>query len=396
MKILVLNCGSSSLKYQLIDLDDESVMAKGLVDRIGLNDSLLSHKPTGKDKYEVKADIENHDVAIKMVFDALVDKDHGVIADLKEIDGIGHRYVNGGALFPQSTITTEETIKDMETTFAMAPLHNPAHVMGMRACQKFMPGVPMVTVFDTSFHLTMPPKAYTYGIEADVAEKYHIRRYGAHGTSHKFISKRAYELIGNPDAKIVTCHLGNGSSISAVDGGKCVDTSMGFTPLAGVLMGTRSGDIDASVVTYLIDNGIVKAEDMANYLNKKCGFLGVSGVSSDLREVEAAAAEGNEQAQKSIDMFYYGVAKYIGAYMVAMGGLDAIAFTAGIGENSIAARKAILEYLSFMGVEVDDEANNVRGEERCITTPNSKIKAYLIPTNEELAIARDTLELISK
>lgn len=396
MKILVLNCGSSSLKYQLIDMEDESVMAKGLVDRIGIPDSLLSHKPTGKDKYEVKADIENHDVAIKMVFDALVDKDHGVIGDLSEIGGVGHRYVNGGALFPQSIITDEAVIKDMETTFAMAPLHNPAHVMGMRACQKLMPGTPMVTVFDTSFHLTMPPKAYTYGIESDVAEKYKIRRYGAHGTSHRYVSKRAYELLGNENAKIVTCHLGNGSSVTAVDAGKCVDTSMGFTPLAGVLMGTRCGDIDASAVTYLIDNGVVKAEDMANYLNKKCGLLGVSGVSSDLREVENAAAEGNELAQKAIDMLYYGVEKYIGAYMVAMGGLDAIVFTAGIGENSIAARKAILESLSFLGVKVDEEANNCRGEERCITAPDSKIKAFLIPTNEELAIARDTLELITK
>mgnify|MGYP004498273071 CR=1 FL=1 len=396
MKILVLNCGSSSLKYQLIDMDDESVMAKGLVDRIGLNDSLLSHKPTGKDKYEVKADIKDHDIAIKMVFDALVDPEHGVIKDLNEIGGVGHRYVNGGALFPQSILTDEAVIKDMETTFAMAPLHNPAHVMGMRACQKFMPDVPMVTVFDTSFHLTMPPKAYTYGIESEVAEKYKIRRYGAHGTSHRYVSKRAYELLGDSNAKVVTCHLGNGSSISAVDAGKCVDTSMGFTPLAGVLMGTRCGDIDASAVTYLIDNGVIKAEDMATYLNKKCGFLGVSGVSSDLREVEAAAEAGNEQAQKSIDMFYYGVEKYIGAYMVAMGGLDAIVFTAGIGENSIAARKAILESLSFLGVKVDDEANNVRGEERCITTPDSKIKAFLIPTNEELAIAQDTLEIISK
>ena len=228
MKILVLNCGSSSLKYQLIDMDDESVMAKGLVDRIGLNDSLLSHKPTGKDKYEVKADIKDHDIAIKMVFDALVDPEHGVIKDLNEISGVGHRYVNGGALFPQSILTDEAVIKDMETTFAMAPLHNPAHVMGMRACQKFMPGVPMVTVFDTSFHLTMPPKAYTYGIESEVAEKYKIRRYGAHGTSHRYVSKRAYELLGDPNAKVVTCHLGNGSSLSAVDAGKCVDTSMGW------------------------------------------------------------------------------------------------------------------------------------------------------------------------
>lgn len=396
MKILVVNCGSSSLKYQLIDMDDEQVMAKGLVDRIGIGDSLLSHSPAGKEKYEVRTDIENHDVAIKMVFDALLDKEHGVVSDLSEINGVGHRYVNGGALFPKSVLIDEKALADMETTFAMAPLHNPAHVMGMHACQKVMPGVPMVSVFDTSFHLTMPPKAYTYGIRYEDADKLKIRRYGAHGTSHKFVSQRALELLGNPDAKIVTCHLGNGSSLSAVDGGKCVDTSMGLTPLAGVLMGTRCGDIDASVVTYLMENGIVNQEDMETYLNKKCGFLGVSGVSSDMREVEAAAADGNEHAQNALDLFYYGVQKYIGAYAVAMGGLDAIVFTAGIGENSISAREAILDGVKFLGVEVDKEANNCRGVEKEITTAASKVKAFLIPTNEELAIARDTLALITK
>lgn len=396
MKILVVNCGSSSLKYQLIDMDDEQVMAKGLVDRIGIGDSLLSHSPAGKEKYEVRTDIENHDVAIKMVFDALLDKEHGVVSDLSEINGVGHRYVNGGALFPKSVLIDEKALADMETTFAMAPLHNPAHVMGMHACQKVMPGVPMVSVFDTSFHLTMPPKAYTYGIRYEDADKLKIRRYGAHGTSHKFVSQRALELLGNPNAKIVTCHLGNGSSLSAVDGGKCVDTSMGLTPLAGVLMGTRCGDIDASVVTYLMENGIVNQEDMETYLNKKCGFLGVSGVSSDMREVEAAAADGNEHAQNALDLFYYGVQKYIGAYAVAMGGLDAIVFTAGIGENSISAREAILDGVKFLGVEVDKEANNCRGVEKEITTAASKVKAFLIPTNEELAIARDTLALITK
>ncbi len=396
MKILVVNCGSSSLKYQLIDMEDAKVMAKGLVDRIGIGDSLLSHKPSGKEKYEVKTDIENHDIAIKMVFDALVDKEHGVVADLSEIKGVGHRYVNGGALFPESILIDDKVIADMETTFAMAPLHNPPHVMGIRACRKVMPDVPMVSVFDTSFHQTMPPKAYTYGIPYEVAEKNNIRRYGAHGTSHKFVAHRALELLGNPNAKVVTCHLGNGSSITAVDGGKCIDTSMGFTPLAGVLMGTRTGDIDASVVTYLIDNGVVKSEDMANYLNKKCGFLGVSGVSSDMREVEAAAADGNEHAQRALEIFYYGVQKYIGSYTVAMGGLDAIVFTAGIGENSATARETILNGLNFLGVEVDREANDCRGVEREITTANSKIKAFLIPTNEELAIAQDTMALIKK
>ncbi|HMM05123.1 MAG TPA: acetate kinase [Clostridiales bacterium] len=396
MKILVVNCGSSSLKYQLIDMEDETVMAKGLVDRIGIGDSLLSHSPSGKEKYEVKTDIENHDIAIKMVFEALVDKDHGVVADLSEIKGVGHRYVNGGALFPHSVLIDDKVMADLETTISMAPLHNGAHIIGMRACQKLMPGVPMVSVFDTSFHLTMPPKAYTYGIRYEEAERLKIRRYGAHGTSHKYVSHRAIELMGKPDAKIVTCHLGNGSSISAVDGGKCVDTSMGLTPLAGVLMGTRCGDIDASVVTHLLENDAVKQEDMNTFLNKKCGFLGVSGVSSDMREVEAAAADGNERAQRALEIFYYGVQKYIGSYAVAMGGLDAIVFTAGIGENSITARETILDGLKFLGVEVDKEANNCRGVEREITTAASKIKAFLIPTNEELAIARDTLALIKK
>ncbi|MEE0775758.1 MAG: acetate kinase [Bacillota bacterium] len=399
MKILVVNCGSSSLKYQLIDMDDESVMAKGLVDRIGIDNSVLTHSPSGKEKMEVRQDIPDHTVAIKMVFDALTDKEHGVIDDLSEIGGVGHRYVNGGVLFPESVLITDKVIEDMETTFPMAPLHNPAHVAGIRACAKVMPGVPMVSVFDTSFHTsTMPAKAYTYGIDHKVAEKYSVRRYGAHGTSHKFVAQKTAELLGKPieETKIITCHLGNGSSITAVDGGKCIDTSMGLTPLAGVLMGTRCGDIDASVVTYLQTQGAVKPEEMETFLNKKSGFLGVSGVSSDLRNVEEAAAEGNEQAQISMEVFYYGVQKYIGAYAVALGGVDAIAFTAGIGENSILARERILEGLGVLGVELDKEANNCRGVDKLITTPNSKVKAFIVPTNEELAIARDTLAIISK
>lgn len=397
MKILVVNCGSSSLKYQLINMEDESVMAKGLVDRIGIDNSSLTHEPTGKSKMVFEADIPNHSVAIKMVFDALTNADHGVIADLKEINGVGHRYVNGGVLFPESTLITEKVIEDMETTFAMAPLHNPAHVAGIKACAQEMPGVPMVSVFDTSFHTSsMPAKAYTYGIDYKVAEENNIRRYGAHGTSHKFVAQKTAELMGKPieELKIITCHLGNGSSITAVDGGKCVDTSMGLTPLAGVLMGTRSGDIDASVPIYLIREGIIKPEDMETFLNKKCGFLGVSGVSSDLRNVEEAAAAGNEQAKISMEVFYYGVQKYIGAYTVAMGGVDVIAFTAGIGENSILARERILEGVKCLGVELDKEANDVRGVARMITTADSKVKAFIVPTNEELAIARDTLSII--
>lgn len=399
MKILVVNCGSSSLKYQLIDMDDESVMAKGLVDRIGIDNSSLTHEPVGKDKMVFEADIPDHAVAIKMVFDALTNKEYGVISDLSEIGGVGHRYVNGGVLFPESVLITEKVIADMETTFPMAPLHNPAHVAGIKACASVMPGVPMVSVFDTSFHTsTMPAKAYTYGIPYQDAEELNIRRYGAHGTSHKFVAKKTAELMGKPieELKIITCHLGNGSSITAVDGGKCVDTTMGQTPLAGVLMGTRCGDIDASVPIYLIAQGRVKPEEMETYLNKKSGFLGVSGVSSDMRNVEEAAANGNEHALTSLELFYYGVQKYIGAYTVAMGGVDAIAFTAGIGENSIVARERILEGVACLGVEVDKEANNVRGVDRLITTANSKIKAFIVPTNEELAIARDTLNIISR
>ncbi|MEG1479150.1 MAG: acetate kinase, partial [Clostridiales bacterium] len=359
--------------------------------------SSLTHEPTGKSKMEFKADIPDHTVAIKMVFDALTNAEYGVIADLSEINGVGHRYVNGGVLFPESVLITDKVIKDMETTFAMAPLHNPAHVAGIKACAAVMPGVPMVSVFDTSFHTsTMPAKAYTYAIDYKIADANSIRRYGAHGTSHKFVAKRAAEIIGKPieELKLITCHLGNGSSITAVDGGKCVDTSMGMTPLAGVLMGTRCGDIDASVVTYLINQGIVKPEDMETFLNKKSGFLGVSGVSSDLRNVEEAAANGDEHAQISMEVFYYGVQKYIGAYAVAMGGVDAIIFTAGIGENGILARERILEGVECLGVKVDKEANNCRGKEVMISTADSKVKAYIVPTNEELAIARDTLSFI--
>ena len=398
MNILVLNCGSSSLKYQLINMDDESVLAKGLVERIGIEDSVLTHNPTGKDKVEWKSDIPDHTVAIQMSLDALLDPVHGVIKSLSEIGAVGHRFVNGGSVFPKSVLTDESTVPKMIDIYSLSRLHNPAAVAGITACLKVMPGVPMVTVFDTSFHQTMPKKAYTYGIPYELAEKYDIRRYGFHGTSHRYVSAECAKLMGKPasELKIITCHLGNGSSITAVDGGKCVDTSMGFTPAAGVLMGSRTGDIDPTVISYLIEKGEIDPKELDTFILKKSGFLGISGVSSDMRNVEEAAAQGNERAQTAIDVFYYTVLKYIGGYTFAMGGLDALVFTAGIGENSISTRANILNQLSFLGIELDEEANNCRGVARCITKPTSKIKAFVIPTNEELVIARDTLALISK
>lgn len=396
MKVLVLNCGSSSLKYQLIDMVDESVKAKGLVDRIGLDNASLSHSPTGKDKYEVKTDIPNHNVAIQLMIDALIDKDHGVIANLSEINAVGHRIVNGSSRYAKPVKIDDSVVQGLKDIIVYAPLHNPPAVVGIEACLKEMPGTPMACVFDTSFHQTMPPKAYTYPIPYEMSQKYDIRRFGAHGSSHRYVAERAATLIGRPaeELKIITCHLGNGSSITAVDGGKCVDTSMGFTPLEGIIMGTRTGSIDAAIVPFLMEQAKIPADEIGTFMNKKCGFLGVSGVSSDLRNVEEAANNGDERAQLSIEIFYYGIVKYIGAYTAVMNGLDAIVFTAGIGENSIATRESVLDKLGFLGVEVDREANNCRGQERLITTANSKVKAYIIPTNEELVIAKDTLAVV--
>ena len=396
MKILVINCGSSSLKYQLIDMNDESVIAKGLCERIGIAGSMLTHSPAGKDKVVIEKDMPNHQVAIELVMEALQDANHGVIKSTDEISAIGHRVLHGGMKFYKSIVVNEEVKEVIRECFDLGPLHNPANLMGIEACEAAMPGKPNVAVFDTAFGMTMPAKAYKYAIPEEYFEKYSIRRYGFHGTSHNFVSGEAIKF-GNLDpenAKVIVCHLGNGASISASIGGKCVDTSMGLTPLEGLIMGTRSGDLDPAVLQFIMNKEGLNVNEMLNILNKKSGVLGMSGVSSDFRDVGKAADEGNERAAVALDAYFYRVIKYIGAYAAAMNGVDAIAFTAGVGENDKAGRKRICESLSYLGVEIDDEANDIRGEKRIISTENSKVKVMLLPTNEELAIARDTLALV--
>ena len=398
MKIFVVNCGSSSIKYQLIDLADESVIAKGLVERIGIEGSVLTHTPAGKDKVRLESSIPNHVDGIKKVLAALVDPNYGVIKSMDEIGAVGHRVVHGGEIFNQSVVITDEVLKQIEALSDMAPLHQPANLAGIRACQEVMPGTPQVAVFDTAFHQTMPPVAYMFGVKYEEYKDCGIRKYGFHGTSHKYVSGVAAAMLGKDikDTKIITCHLGNGSSITAVDGGKSVDTSMGFTPLDGVLMGTRTGSIDPAVVPVLMQKKGLDAAGVDKYMNKECGVLGVSGVSSDFRDLEDAAAKGNERAKLALDMFCYQVKRYIGAYAAAMGGVDAIVFTAGVGENDIHTRQQVCEGLEFLGVKLDAERNNVRGKATEISAADSKVKVFLIPTNEELAIAQDTLRLCSK
>ena len=398
MKIFVVNCGSSSIKYQLIDMKDESVIAKGLVERIGIEGSVLTHTPAGKDKVRLESAIPDHVDGIKKVLAALVDPNHGVIKSMDEIDAVGHRVVHGGEIFNESVVITDEVLKQIEDLSDMAPLHQPANVSGIRACQKLMPNTPQVAVFDTAFHQTMPPVAYMFGVKYEEYKDYGIRKYGFHGTSHKYVSGVAAQLLGKDikDTKIITCHLGNGSSITAVDGGKSVDTSMGFTPLDGVLMGTRTGSIDPAVVPVLMQKKGLDAAGDDKYMNKECGVLGVSGVSSDFRDLEDAAAKGNERAQLALDMFCYQVKRYVGAYAAAMGGVDAIVFTAGVGENDIHTRQQVCAGLEFLGVKLDADRNNVRGKVTEISAADSKVKVFLIPTNEELAIAQDTLRLCSK
>ena len=397
MKILVINAGSSSLKYQLIDMQDESVIAKGLVERIGIEGSKLTHKYSGRE-FELTAPMKDHSAAMKYVLDALMDAEHGVIRSIDEIGAVGHRVLHGGDKFTASCIIDQPCMDAIEECIPLGPLHNPANLMGIRACQSVMPGTPMVAVFDTAFHQTMSRTAYMYGIPYEFYEKYHIRRYGFHGTSHRFVSARALELLGleGKESRIVVCHLGNGSSLSAVVNGKCVDTSMGLTPLEGVLMGTRSGDLDPAVVECIANNEHLTPTETLNLLNKKSGLLGLSGVSSDMRDVYNAADEGNERARMTLDIWAYRVKKYIGAYAAAMGGLDAVIFTAGIGENDKRSRAAVCEGLEFLGVRLDPEKNNVRGVEAEISADDSRVKVWVIPTNEELAIARDTLELVSR
>lgn len=400
MKIFIVNCGSSSLKYQLIDSESEQVLAKGLCERIGINGSKLTHKPTGKDKYETETPMPSHKDAIKLVLDALTDKEHGVIADTSDIYAIGHRVLHGGNTYTESIQVDEDVKKVIRECFDLGPLHNPANLIGIEACEAAMPGKPNVAVFDTAFGMSMEEKAYLYAIPYNYYKKYKLRRYGFHGTSHMFVSGEAIKMANlDPDkAKVIVCHLGNGASISASIGGKCVDTSMGLTPLEGLIMGTRSGDIDPAALQFICNHEGIDINEMLNILNKKSGILGMSGgTSSDFRDVDKAAAAGNHQAEAALEAFRYRVAKYIGAYAAAMNGVDAIAFTAGVGENDIKARKLICDdYLGYLGVKIDDEANNVKGERRVISAPDSKVKVLLLPTNEELAIARETLRIVNK
>ncbi|MBE7011066.1 MAG: acetate kinase [Ruminococcaceae bacterium] len=398
MKILVINAGSSSLKYQLIDMDKSEVMAKGLCERIGIGESKLNHTPNGCDKVVIEKDMKDHADAIKMVLDALTDANHGVISSMDEISAVGHRVVHGGEKFNKSAIIDSEVKAALEECIPLAPLHNPANIIGIEACEKAMPGVPQVGVFDTAFHQTMPKEAYMYGIPYDMYEKHKIRRYGFHGTSHKFVSQQAALMLNKPaeELKIITFHLGNGSSITAVDGGKSIDTSMGFTPLAGVVMGTRCGDIDPAIVKFIADAEDVDLKEVDNILNKKSGVDGISGVSSDFRDLEAAAKDGNEKAQLALDMFVYSVRKFLGQYIVAMGGVDAIVFTAGIGENTVMIRDMILKNTEFLGIEMDKAKNEkaIRGAQMDIATDASKVRVLVIPTNEELMIAKETQELL--
>ena len=397
MKILVLNCGSSSLKYQLIDMEGEKVLAKGLVERIGIEGSRIKHTKAGLDAVTREVPFPDHSAAIKYVLDILVDPELGVLKSLDELGATGHRIVHGGEKFTQSVLVTPEVVKGIEEVIPLAPLHNPANLMGLKAVMDVLPGKPNVVVFDTAFHQTMPPKAFIYGIPYEYYEKDRIRRYGFHGTSHGYVANRAAEILGKDikDLKIVTCHLGNGSSITAVDGGKCVDTSMGLGTAEGLLMGTRSGNVDPLVVINLMEK-LGDAQKVSDIIHKKSGLLGVSGVSSDLRDVEEAAAKGCERSKIAQDILITGVKKYIASYAAEMGGVDVVVFTAGIGENGITFREAVCKDMEFMGIKFDAEKNNCRGKEVVISTPDSKVTVMVVPTDEEMAIARDTKRCVEE
>ena len=397
MKILIVNAGSSSLKYQLIDMDNEATIAQGLIERIGIEGGKLTQKVNGV-KRVIQSELKDHLDAVAMMIQALTDKDHGVIASMDEVGAVGHRVVQGGELFTASAVINDEVIAAIEKNVQLAPLHNPANLMGIYACQKIMPNTPMVAVFDTAFHQTMPPKSYLYGVPMEYYERLRVRRYGFHGTSHRYVSQRAAEILGRPieELRLVTCHLGNGSSMAAVQFGKSVDTSMGMTPLEGVIMGTRSGNVDPAVLQFIMNHENLDINEMLDILNKKSGFLGISGISSDMRDVEEAVAKGDRNAQISIDMLYQGIKKYIAAYAAVMGGVDAVIFTAGIGENGWELREGVLENMEFLGIKFDKEKNKVRGKEIEISTPDSKVKVLVVPTNEEIVIARDTLALVGK
>lgn len=395
MKILVINAGSSSLKYQLIDMDTKKVLAKGLCERIGIEGSRLNHTPAGGEKVVIEKSMNDHADAIKLVIDALIDKNHGVISSMSEIGAVGHRVVHGGERFSESVVISEEVKQGVRECIPLAPLHNPANLIGIDACEKVMPEVKQVGVFDTAFHQTMPKEAYLYGIPYEYYEKYKIRRYGFHGTSHKYVSAKASEMLNKPieELKIITCHLGNGSSVAAVKNGKVIDTTMGLTPLAGILMGTRSGDIDPAIVTFLMEKENLGTDEINTVLNKKSGVLGVSGVSSDFRDLDAAASQGNERAKAALDMFCYGIKKYIGSYAAAMGGVDAVVFTAGVGENDGKTRAAITSGLEFLGIKIDPDKNKLRGQAVDISSDDASVKTLVIPTDEEMMIALDTQRL---
>ena len=395
MNVLVINCGSSSLKYQLINSDTEEVLAKGLCERIMI-DGRLKHTPTGKESIEIESPMPDHTAAVELVLKMLTDAEHGVIKGLDEIGAVGHRIVHGGEKFASSTVITDEVMKAIEECNDLAPLHNPANLIGIKSCMELMPNVPMVAVFDTAFHQTMPREAYLYGIPYEYYEKYKVRKYGFHGTSHSFVSKHTAELLGKKpeELKTIVCHLGNGASICAVKNGKSVDTTMGLTPLDGLVMGTRSGTIDPAVIEFLAQKESLSLHEVMDVLNKKSGVAGVSGVSSDFRDLSAAVDEGNDRAQIALDLFAYRAAQYVGAYAAAMNGVDAIAFTAGVGENDCGVRAAICKYLGYLGVTIDDEKNKVRGKDAVISTEDSKVSVLVVPTNEELAIARETVALV--
>ena len=395
MKVLVINCGSSSLKYQLIDSETEAVLAKGLCERIGI-DGVLTHTPAGKDKVVFNDPLPNHTVAVSNVLKQLTDPENGVIADLSEIGAVGHRVVHGGEKFASSTVITDDVIAEIDKCSDLAPLHNPANIIGINACKELMPGVPMVAVFDTAFHQTMPEEAYLYALPYEYYEKYAVRRYGFHGTSHSYVSKHAAEVLGKnvEDLKIIVCHLGNGASISAVENGKCVETSMGLTPLEGLVMGTRCGDIDPAILEFIANKEGLNIKELLTVCNKKSGVQGISGVSSDFRDLHAAAEEGNKRAKAALDVFCHRVVKYVGAYAAVMNGVDVICFTAGCGENDIEVRAQIMSKLSYLGCKLDAEKNNVRGKDTVISTDDSTVTAMVIPTNEELAIARETVALV--
>ena len=397
MKVLVINCGSSSLKYQLIDMENETVLVKGLVERIGIEGSQIKHKKTGIEPVIIQDDIKDHNKAIELVLKALTDENYGAVKSMDEISVVGHRVVHAGEAFYKSVIINDEVMNSIKECIDLSPLHNPANIMGIEACKALMPNVPMVAVFDTAFHQTMSPENYIYAIPYEYYTKYKIRRYGFHGTSHRYVSQRAAEIIGKDikDLKIVTCHLGNGASIAAIKEGKCLDTSMGFTPLEGLLMGARSGDLDPAILTFIMNKEKLSIEEMNTILNKKSGALGISGVSSDFRDIESAVTSGNERAKLALSVFCNRVKKYIGAYIAEMDGVDCIVFTAGVGENSPELRETICNSFSYIGLELDKDKNKVRGKEEIISTQSSKVKVMVIPTNEELMIARDAKELVS-